>query len=250
LPVAYSAWLMKIPVATHEQTTVSGTANKLIAQIAQKVFVTFESSLQYYPKKKAVLTGLPIREELLKSKKKLFTNKKKTIYITGGKQGSHYINEEVFKILPELLKRFIVIHQTGSSSLYSDIKEAQRFKAKNYLAKEYFFEDEIGSIFNSADFVISRSGAHTVYELLILKKPAILIPIPWSSHNEQLQNAKMLEGLGLAKILTQDDLQKGKLLETILDFEKNLEKFRLKEEVKAVNASEKILREIEKLVDK
>lgn len=250
LPVAYSAWLMKIPVATHEQTTVSGTANKLIAQIAQKVFVTFESSLQYYPKKKAVLTGLPIREELLKSKKKLFTNKKKTIYITGGKQGSHYINEEVFKILPELLKRFNVIHQTGSSSLYSDIKEAQRFKAKNYLAKEYFFEDEIGSIFNSADFVISRSGAHTVYELLILKKPAILIPIPWSSHNEQLQNAKMLEGLGLAKILTQDDLQKGKLLETILDFEKNLEKFRLKEEVKAVNASEKILREIEKLVDK
>jgi UDP-N-acetylglucosamine--N-acetylmuramyl-(pentapeptide) pyrophosphoryl-undecaprenol N-acetylglucosamine transferase len=249
LPVAYSGWLRKIPVVTHEQTTVSGTANKLIAQIAQKVFVAFESSLQYYPQKKAVLTGLPIREELLKSKKKLFANKKKTIYITGGKQGSHYINEEVFKILPELLKHFNVIHQTGSSSVYSDIKEAQKLKAENYLAKEYFFEDEIGAVFNSADFVVSRSGAHTVYELLTLQKPAILIPIPWSSHNEQLENAKMLKNLGLAEILTQDNLQKGKLLGTILEFSKKLEQFKLKNKASLpFSPTSLILQELEKIV--
>ena len=248
LPVACCGWLQGIPIVAHEQTTVSGTANKLISKMARKIFVSFESSLKYFPKNKAILTGLPIREELFKNKKKLFNNKKKTIYITGGKQGSHIINEEVFKILPELLREFNIIHQTGSSTLFSDIKTAQKIKSENYLAKEYFFENEIGMVFNNADFVVSRAGAHTVYELLTLQKPAILIPIPWSSHNEQLQNAKMLENLGLAKILTQGNLQKGKLREVILDFSKNLEKFKLKSNMPlSLSPVSTILREIELL---
>ena len=186
LPITISGWLLGIPIITHEQTTVFGLANQIIAKFAKKVLVSFPSSLKSFPAKKVVLTGLPIRTEIFDQGKKLFTNQKKTIYITGGKQGAHVINSEVFKILPQLLEKFNIIHQCGSTSLFNDLAKAQELRKnlntkEDYLVAPYFFEDQIGSIFKSADFVISRAGAHTLYELLYLEKPAILIPIPWSS---------------------------------------------------------------------
>ncbi len=255
LPVAYAGSLMGIPVVTHEQTTVAGWANRMIGLVAKKIFLTFESSANYYPKNKAVLTGLPLRPEIFKSGKKLFQNKKKTIYITGGKQGSHAINEAVFKILPRLLERFNIIHQVGSTTLFNDIEKAAQIKAglaekgKNYLPKEYFFEEEIGSVFNSADFVVSRAGAHIVYELLALGKPAILIPLPNSSHNEQNENAKMLESLGLAKVLPQAELEKGGLGEAVEEMVENFKNYRPSKEIKILSDSaELMVQEIEKLL--
>lgn len=252
LPVAWMGYVLGIPVVTHEQTTVSGLSNKLIAKVAKKVFITFPSSAKSFPQKKVILTGLPVRKIIFEGKK-LFLNTQKTIYITGGKQGAHVINEAIFKILPNLLKKFNVIHQCGSTSLFNDIKKAEEIKyslgkvSENYLVKEYFFDSEIGSVFKSADFVVSRAGAHTVYELMILDKPAILIPIPWSNANEQEENAKMLASLGLAKILSQEDLEKGKLLPEIFNFEKNVSKYCLPSDKKvSLNASEIIVEEIEK----
>jgi len=255
LPVAYSGWLLGIPVVTHEQTTVSGLANKLIAQIAKKVFVTFESSFKHYPQSKVVWTGLP-RRDVPQKPKKYFNNQRKTIAFLGGKQGSHLINEAVFQILPQLLEKFNIIHQCGSTSLFKDIEKAKELKEKlgekdkNYLVKEYFFEDEIGSVFQAADLVVSRAGAHTVYELLALKKPAILIPIPWSSGNEQEENAKVLVKAGLGKILPQKELEAGKLWETILEFVKNLSSKKNLSSLPKIeaDATAKILFEIEKLM--
>jgi UDP-N-acetylglucosamine--N-acetylmuramyl-(pentapeptide) pyrophosphoryl-undecaprenol N-acetylglucosamine transferase len=229
VPVSFSAFALGIPVVTHEQTTVAGSANKAIAKIAKKVFISFESSAKYFPQDKVVFTGLPLREEIFKSSKKLFSNSKKTVYITGGKQGSHIINEAVFEVLPQLLDKFNVIHQCGSTTLFNDIKKAKEIKEslgekeKNYLVQEYFFEEEIGAVFDTADLVISRAGAHTVYELMMLKKPAILIPIPWAAQNEQLKNAQMLSSLGLAEILPEEKLPR-QLLPTILNFDKKLGK--------------------------
>jgi len=256
LPVSIAGWLLRIPVVTHEQTTVCGVANSLISKIAVKVLVSFPSSVNYFPKEKVVLTGLPIRTELFDKGKKLFENSKKTIYITGGKQGAHLINEEVFKILPKLLKNFNVIHQCGSTSLFNDIETGQCLGEKldkdlNYWVKEYFFEDEIGSVFKSADFVISRAGAHTVYELLYLGKPAILIPIPWSNKNEQMLNAQTLKKMGLAAILPQEDLEKGLLLSTIKKFSENLENYKKSTSAKIMqNATQNIVNEIEKILKK
>lgn len=237
LPVAISGWILRIPVFTHEQTVVSGFANKIIAKFAKKIFVSFKSSEKYFLKEKVVFSGLPIRKSIFENKNLLFKNsKKRTIYITGGKQGSHIINEAVFNILPKLLEKFNVVHQCGSTSLYNDIDKGLKIKKnlpkfnENYIVKEYFFEDEIGGVFNSADFVIGRSGAHTVYELMVLGKPAILIPIPWSSGNEQENNAKLLVSLGLAKILPQEELIKGKLFDEIVQFDKNLSQYILKDE--------------------
>ena len=233
LPVSICAWILKIPVITHEQTVVSGVANKIIAKIAKKIFISFSSSAKFFPPEKTVLTGLPLRKGLFDGFKPIFNNSKKTIYITGGKQGSHIINEAIFDILPELLEKFNVIHQCGSSSLYNDFKTASDFKRDNqkfdnYLVKEYFFENEIGNIYHNADFVVSRSGAHTVYELMALKKPAILIPIPWSNNNEQELNAKMFFEAGLGIVVTEENLGKGLLLAKINDFDSCLSEFSLK----------------------
>lgn len=237
LPVAICGSILRIPVFTHEQTVVSGLANKIIAKVARKIFISFKTSEKYFPPEKVIFSGLPIRNSIFKNKSPTFIDsKKRTIYITGGKQGSHIINEAVFNILPKLLEKFNIIHQCGSTSLYNDIEKAFNIKKNlskfsgNYLVKEYFFEDEIGSVFNSADFVIGRSGAHTVYELLVLKKPAILIPIPWSSGNEQENNAELLVSLGLAEILPQNELEKGLLYEKIIEFNDDLDQFKLKDE--------------------
>jgi len=256
LPVAIVGYLLGIPIVTHEQTTVSGIANRLIAKVAKKIFITFESSAKYYPREKVVFTGLPVRKEIFGKREKLFFNDQRTIYITGGKQGAHFINEAVFKVLPQLMEKFNIIHQCGSASQFNDYEKALKIKSglgdkqKNYLVKEYFFPEEIGSVFNSADFLVSRAGAHTVYELMVLNKPAILIPIPWSNRNEQEENAKMLVSFGLAKILSQKDLEQGKLLETILEFDRNLEKYQLKKDLPFLKEpAEKIIsREIKNIL--
>lgn len=255
LPVSIAGFFLRVPVITHEQTAVSGVANNLISKIAVKVFVSFPSSVNHFPSKKVVLTGLPIRTEIFDEGKKLFENSKKTIYITGGKQGAHLINEEVFKILPKLLENFNVIHQCGSTSLFTDILTGQRLKEKldkdfNYLIKEYFFEDEIGSVFKSADFVVSRAGAHTVYELMYLNKPAILIPIPWSNKDEQMHNAQTLKEMGLAEILEQRGLEKGLLLPTVEKFSVNLKNYQKSISFKIIkNATQNMVDEIEKILN-
>jgi len=254
LPVVICGWLQGTPSVTHEQTTISGLANKVIAKFSKKIFVSFPSSLTYFPREKTVLTGLPVREEIFKKGEKLFSNSQKTIYIFGGKQGSHILNEKVFEILPQLLGEFNIIHQCGSTSITNDFQKAEQLKcslgakADNYLVKEYFFDSEIGQIYGSADFVIARAGAHTVYELALLNKPAILIPLPWSTGGEQQKNAEMLEKAGLAKVLSQNDLEAGKLWQTVQSFSKNLKKYVLKKTFSLpTDATERIIDEIKKI---
>lgn len=255
LPVAVAGFLLGIPVVTHEQTVISGRANRIIAKIAKKVFVSYLSSVKYFSPKKVVYTGLPLRREILVKGKKIFENGKMTIYVTGGKQGSHLINQVIFSILPLLLEKYNVIHQCGSTSLFNDIKTANTMKIKlggkagNYLVKEYFSPEEIGRIFHSADLVVSRAGAHTVYELFALKKPAILIPITWSSQGEQKKNADLLVEIGLAMILTESKMKEGKLLETIINFGQNLDSYKIKKGIMPppINAAEKIVSEISKI---
>lgn len=251
LPVAICGWMLRIPVFTHEQTVVSGFANKIIAKLAKKIFISFKSSEKYFPPEKVIFSGLPIRASIFNNKSPMFKkNNKRTIYITGGKQGSHIINEVFFDILPKLLEKFNIIHQCGFSSLYNDIEKCLRIKNESYVVKEYFFEDEIGSVFNNSDFVVGRSGAHTIYELLMLRKPAILIPITWSSNNEQLENAKMLVSSGLGEILLQNQLEEGGLYKKIIEFNENLAQYKLKNEdfVQKTDAVKIMMEEIYKTI--
>ena len=215
VPTVIAGWLLGIPAIAHEQTVVSGWANKFIGLFVRKIAVSWSNSLLHYPKNKAIFTGLPLRPEILKIKRpsNRLTNNQLTIYITGGKQGSHEINEVIFAALPQLLKKYRVIHQTGSSTVYNDYQRALQLIKPGY---EVFNFDSPRAILalKEADIVISRAGAHIIYELGYLGMRCVLIPIPWVSHDEQTANAKVLQAAGLAVILSQAQLSPETLLES------------------------------------
>lgn len=218
VPTVITGWLLGIKAITHEQTVVSGWANKLIAQFATKIAVTWPSSLKHYPSSKTVLTGLPLRQEIIdlkNTKTPKSKNSKPVLFITGGKQGSHIINKTIFDSLSELTQKYHVIHQTGSSTIHNDLEQAQKINNPNYEYFAYSSELQISSLAR-ADIVISRAGAHSIYELGILGKKCVLVPIPWVSHHEQDENAKFLQEAGLAIILSENNLS-SKTLMTCLD---------------------------------
>lgn len=227
VPIVIIGWTLRIKIVTHEQTIVTGLANKVISKFADKVCISWESSKQFFPENKTVLTGNPIRIEVFKIEdseiiKDLDPNKP-TIYITGGNQGAHEINRRIFDFLPNLLQECNIIHQTGNSTVTNDYQKAIDTKltlgplALRYKPVDYVSSKEIGAVFNAADVVFARSGANTVSELLALGKVCILMPIPWASQDEQTKNAKILEETGLGFTVTQkDSLSAKQVYQTIL----------------------------------
>ena len=256
-PVVIAGWILRVPSITHEQTTTVGLANRLIARFADKILITWPQSEKYFNPARTLLTGLPLRQCLFESREDIFqfNNRLPTIFVTGGKQGSHIINEVLSEALDDLLQVANIIHQTGSHSVTNDLSKAQKqWEAlpadlkDRYLVKGYFFEDEIGSVYKAADLLISRAGAHTVYELAALGKPALLIPIPWSSHNEQYRNARILLDEGTVQILAEDRLTPETLKEEARRMLKNLSRYQSRgEQVKKLvrfDAADMIVAEI------
>jgi UDP-N-acetylglucosamine--N-acetylmuramyl-(pentapeptide) pyrophosphoryl-undecaprenol N-acetylglucosamine transferase len=229
---ALAAATLGIPIYLHEQTVVAGRANKLISRLAKKTFLTWDNSLKYFPKAKSQVVGLPIREKLLSAKKvQLFPNSLPTILILGGKQGSHVINECIFRSLPELLTKYNVIHQTGTTSETGDYDKGVALANTItglgcYEVHGYIGEQELAKYLASTKLVVSRSGAHITYELGILGVPAVLIPYLHTHDHEQHQNASYLASHGLAVILPESDLSTPHLF-TSIDKVMNLKPTRL-----------------------
>lgn len=232
LPVAVAAKIMGIKIVTHEQTVTAGLANKIISRLAVLILVSHEESLMNFPVSKTVLVGNPLREEIFVGKKiKFFPDSNSPIiYITGGNQGSHAINKAVENNLINLLKKYLIIHQTGSGVNLKDFKRLTEIKKnlpeeiKNrYLIFPYIGSADIGSVLNSCELVISRSGANTIAEILALKKPAIFVPLPSSGGSEQYKNAQKLVSFGVAEIIDQKNLQRD-LINSIGDMLVNFEK--------------------------
>ena len=180
------------------------------------------------------------------------------IYITGGSLGAHSINKIVMQILPQLLERYRIIHQCGDSDVYRSYKQlkAQGSRLKARLRKRYFLTkfvglEDIGWVLNSADLVVSRAGANIITELLVLAKPAILIPLPWAGAEEQKKNAQILEKLGSAKILPQEKLTPETLYQHIESLIQNIDEYKKNAErgkkLITLNAAEKIVDILEKI---
>ena len=140
LPVVLAANLLKIPLVIHEQTLEAGFTNKLASRFAKKICISWESSAAYFPKEKTILTGNPLKNDILNSKKnKKIINKIPRIYITGGSTGAHAINVFVEKNLEKLLKDFVIIHQTGDAKGYNDYDRLEEKKQtlKSFLSDNY-----------------------------------------------------------------------------------------------------------------
>ena len=208
VPVVVMGWLLGIKAITHEQTVVTGWGNRVAAKFAQKVAVAWPSSLKHYLADKGVYVGLPLRPEIVAMRKKYHLKKVYepiTVYVTGGKQGSHVINELIFDNLQRLIPKYQLIHQTGTSTLHGDWARASDIHMPGYQAFGFDAKKAMQAL-QKADVVVSRAGAHTVYELAVLGKRSVLIPISWVSHAEQEQNAQVLVDAGLGVILPESKL--------------------------------------------
>lgn len=229
LPIAVAGWLFKIPIYTHEQTLIPGLTNRLISFFARKIFISFPQTKKYFTAEKVIFSGNPLRTSIFQIKKKAFKllkNKKKVIYITGGSLGAHSLNVLIESILDKLLKQFIVIHQTGDVKEYGDFEKLSKMEKQDYFVQKHFFDSEIGFIYSIADLVISRSGANTIFELIALKKPAILIPLPWSAGGEQKAQAMFLKDKGVVEIFFQDNARddlSDRLYTLIIKMSENLQ---------------------------
>jgi UDP-N-acetylglucosamine--N-acetylmuramyl-(pentapeptide) pyrophosphoryl-undecaprenol N-acetylglucosamine transferase len=219
VPVVIAGWMQHIPIVTHEQTVNSGLSNRIIAHFAKKIMVAWQSSVPLFPKNKVVYTGNPLRKEIFTADRPLvdFGNSLPSILIINGNQGSHQINIFLKDIIPDLVNRYNVIHQTGGNSIYKDYDSLEPLAKQfpNYKLFKGIWGDDIGRALAQSQFVISRSGANTVYELAALHKPSIMIPLTYATHNEQYANAKFLADHGLAVILNDETMTKESFIAAI-----------------------------------
>jgi len=218
VPICTAAWIKKIPIYLHEQTASVGLSNKIVGKFAKRVYIAFESSKKYFKASKTKLVGNIVRNSVTKFDiekvniyiKEIVSNNTNLplIYISGGGLGSHVINQKIFKELENLLSSYRVILQTGDNQTYKDydiaieIKNSLSHEIQNrFLPIKFIHDNSIGYLYNHMDFFIGRAGANTVYEIGVLAKPSIFIPIPWVTNNEQYKNAKVLSDLGLSEIV-------------------------------------------------
>ncbi|MFA5933061.1 MAG: UDP-N-acetylglucosamine--N-acetylmuramyl-(pentapeptide) pyrophosphoryl-undecaprenol N-acetylglucosamine transferase [Microgenomates group bacterium] len=236
VPVVFAAWLLKIPVIIHEQTLVPGLANTINSWFADKIAISFPENV-FYKNNKTVLTGNPLRKEVLNPQntkdeelKKIvetsLKNKQPLILITGGNQGSHAINQAVTDNLNELTQNSYIIHQTGDSK-FADFDKLQSYKKsmknpEKYVVRKWINSDDWGFLLKKVDLVISRAGINTLLELSLFAIPTIAVPLPASQNKEQAINADFFEKVGLVKVLLQNNLNKN-LTKNILEIINNLD---------------------------
>lgn len=237
VPVCVSAWVLGIPVVTHEQTRVMGLANRFISLFAHTVCVSFEEAGRKAGKKGAVVyTGLPIRDELFHAPVTpsfSIGSNLPILFVTGGVTGALAINEAVHSVLPILIQSFIVVHQVGSGSIDAACvwqSRVDREYRSRYIPFRFLNVSDLAWVYKHAEFVICRSGANTIGELLLLQKPGLCIPLPWSGADEQRQNAYYLEASGLGKVLEQKDVTPNSFIHAIDDMHKHIRRYTLKQE--------------------
>ena len=226
VPVVIAASRKKIPTFIHESDMTPGLANKICIPFATKVCCNFPETVSQLPADKAVLTGTPIRQELLtgsRAKGLKFTGfvpDKPVILIIGGSLGATAVNQAVRAILPQLLQDFQVVHLCGKGKLDESLKDT-----KGYVQYEYI-KKELADLFAMADIVISRAGANAICELSALNKPNLLIPLSArASRGDQILNARSFEHLGYSKVLEEEEITNESLLDAVYDLYENKESY-------------------------
>lgn len=219
---------LRIPIFMHESDISPGLANRICSNFASKIFISFPpKETEYFPLKKMVYTGNPVREELLggdkESARQIFNLHfdRPVLLILGGSQGSARVNETVLAILPDMLENFEVIHQAGERNLKTVKSESEAFlkpEAKSYYhLLPFLSETQLRHAYAAADFIVSRGGAGAISEIIALGKPSLLIPLPESAQNHQLKNCYNLAKIEACILLEESNLTPHFFLEKIKD---------------------------------
>ncbi|MCX7856785.1 MAG: undecaprenyldiphospho-muramoylpentapeptide beta-N-acetylglucosaminyltransferase [Deltaproteobacteria bacterium] len=213
-PAVLSAVLLNVPSFLHEQNLILGLTNRILHRFAKKIFLSFEETAKIHRIENYSYTGNPIRKSI---KARLPSNGKKGfgLFVFGGSRGAKSINKAICELLPFVsqLKELRIYHQTGYEE-YERVKIAyQRFNIKGEV---FPFTEDMAKYYSISDLVISRAGSSTIFELAFMKKPAILIPYPYSAGKHQWKNALYVEKIGGAYLVPDNELS-GKILYSKLE---------------------------------
>lgn len=234
VPICVAGAIFKIPIILHEQTLEAGLANKQLAKFAEKICISWENSQQFFPKGKTVLTGNPAVASIFEQSSVTKSPKKSlpTLVIVGGSLGSHAINILIEGCLEQLLEKYTIIHQTGDAKTFGDFDRLEKKKSTlpealqdRYTLIKFIDPQDIISTFASATLVLSRAGMNTVTTLLVLNKPALLIPLPISQNHEQKKNAHFFKEHGLGEVVMQSTLTPTKLFDVIHAMIKQIDQY-------------------------
>ncbi|MBR0107195.1 MAG: undecaprenyldiphospho-muramoylpentapeptide beta-N-acetylglucosaminyltransferase [Lachnospiraceae bacterium] len=216
VPVVFAAASLGIPVVIHEADMTPGLANKLSMKKADHICCSFTETIKYLPEGKSTHTGLPIRAELKNGSREEglryagLSGEKPVVLSVGGSTGSLNVNRAVRSVLPELLKRFDVIHLCGAGNVDESLEGTPGYVQFDYI------REQMKDLLAAADVVISRAGANSVFELLALAKPNVLIPLSAeASRGDQILNAHSFEKQGFSEVIEEQDLTDETLLATV-----------------------------------
>ena len=226
VPVVRAAASLKIPCVIHESDMTPGLANKLCIPVAKKVCCNFPETMQRIPAEKALLTGSPIRAELLQGDRQAgmklcrFDDSKPVLMVIGGSLGAAAINQAVREALPRLLQDFQIVHICGNDKIDNLL-----LNKPGYVQFEYL-KGELKDVFAMADIVVSRAGANAICELVALKKPNLLIPLSaGSSRGDQILNARSFESQGYSMVIDEDYLSPDLLVEKVQELYSNRQSY-------------------------
>jgi UDP-N-acetylglucosamine--N-acetylmuramyl-(pentapeptide) pyrophosphoryl-undecaprenol N-acetylglucosamine transferase len=227
-PVVAMAKVLGIPTVIHEQNSVPGLANRKLGKVVDRICLSIPGSEKFFPAAKSVLTGNPVRRDILEvARRGQRADKKKavTVMVLGGSQGAHRVNELASEALIRYSKTvrsaLKIIHQTGTAD--EEVIE-KRYRKSGIEAQVAAFFTEMAAMYEQADLLISRAGATTLAELAVLGKPAILIPYPYAADNHQEKNGRHYVQGGGALLLVERDLTSELLADTVEQVSGNPEK--------------------------
>ncbi|MDD2731773.1 MAG: UDP-N-acetylglucosamine--N-acetylmuramyl-(pentapeptide) pyrophosphoryl-undecaprenol N-acetylglucosamine transferase [Candidatus Pacebacteria bacterium] len=229
LPVVLAGWVLITPIFLHESDASFGLTNRISAKLSIEVFTSFPVKKDdKMPLEKIISVGNPIRKEILEGSKeqgrKIFnlTGQKPVILILGGSQGAQRINDRILLALSEMLESFEVIHQTGEKNFQQVRKEADVVVSDNlkkyYHPHPFLNEEELASSYKSADFIISRAGAGSIFEIAANGKPSILVPLTGSAQDHQVKNAYAYSQYQSAVVIEESNFTPNFLLSRLKHF--------------------------------
>lgn len=215
VPVVAAAWLLGIPVISHESDVSPGLANRLAYPFCRKICVTFEETAGYLPEAKVFVAGTPVRSSLLEADAERgrrylgFDGQKDILLVFGGSLGASVINQQIRSVLTELLRSFDVVHVTGSGDVRDDLAQP------GYVQKG-FIGEEFGDVLAASSFAVSRAGANSLYELFVARKPHLLVPLTLAaSRGDQIDNASTFAARGFSHVIREESLNDQAFLDAL-----------------------------------
>ncbi len=251
-PVVFAAWLLQIPRVILEPNAMPGLANRLLAPLANRIFLAFDSARSFFSAPKSRVIGTPIRHAFVLNRPPALPQGVKHILIFGGSQGAQAINSAMLEAIEgsqTMRESVTVTHQTGADDCE---RVRQRYEQLGVQADVQPFLFDMPKELAKADLVICRAGASTLAELAAYGKVGILIPFPHATHNHQELNALAMEAAGAARLLRQADLSGQRLVEEIESLMRDLPTLQTRArkswEARKVDATELMVRECYALV--